>query len=231
MTATSLSLFCLNARKFMKPTWNYSKENFENKVNAASLGCFLLAPDANLSWTDAQLFCERVNLIFYPAYLFLTLSVLSSETLSSTIWHICDCVCYPLIQAGGYMAELRTPQQASNHNSEFPSSFHLQTLFHLQTFFPTSLHLKIRFHLALQASLVSSLAHLLSSASSIKHWWVMLFLKYSCHRLCHCICLCLCICHCLCICLLVGQIKDVCMQTTSQVPQPYQLVQTSSPLV
>ena len=153
MTATSLSLFCLNARKYMKPTWNYSKENFENKVNAASLGCFLLAPDANLSWTDAQLFCERVYFISYPIlpqlYRFYPLK------LSPQQYEIYVTMCVILWPRPGAI------WQSFAHHSR------LQTI--IQNFQPCFIW-RCCFNFPLQASLVSSLAHLLSSASSIKHW-------------------------------------------------------------
>ena len=144
-------------------------------MNADSLGCFLLSPDANLSWTDAQLFCERVKP--FPLTLWCSVTQPAGSGISFFIaslfprLYILSCV-----KAGGYMAELRTPQQVWIL-CLFPDIFSSIFRYRSSTFSFSCSYILTHHY---QASLLSSLVNLLSSETSIKHWWLERIILLTC---------------------------------------------------
>ena len=129
-------------------------------MNAASLGCFLLAPEANLSWTEAQLFCERVSQSFPKL---VQISITLSCNMSAT---------FPTRKEATSQSFTQCNRSKIYYTEKVYEDLH-QWRFQQRTFFrlPSLALLMINVDFILQASLVSSLAHLMLATSTIKHWY------------------------------------------------------------
>ena len=141
-------------------------------MNADSLGCFLLSPDANLSWTDAQLFCERVKP--FPLTLWCSVTQPAGSSISFFYSLSISSIVY-IILCKGRGLHGRTTNPSAGLNFLFISRHFYR---YRSTTFCFSCSYILTHHY--QASLLSSLVNLLSSETSIKHWWLERIILLTC---------------------------------------------------